>query len=80
MAITDWTVVVARDDAPDDDFSRALLEARVGVAPLRLMRTKRLDVDVKGEFDVVAYASRAAVEPAGPAPITTRSNSDMKPC
>lgn len=63
--ISDWTVIVARDDAPDDDFSRALLEQRVGVAPLRLMRTQRIDAAIDGEFDVVAYCSRAAADAVG---------------
>jgi uroporphyrinogen-III synthase len=65
VSLDRWTVVVARDDAPDDEFSQALLAARVGVVPLRLMRTERLDVEIDGEFDVVAYCSKNAVDATG---------------
>jgi uroporphyrinogen-III synthase len=71
MSIERLTVIVAKDDAPDDDFSRALLDARVGVAPLRLMRIVRKDVDVDalikahGPFDIVAFTSKNAVDAIG---------------
>lgn len=68
MRREDWTVIVTRDDAPDDEFSVALLEAHVGVVPLRLMRTQRIDVpegSLKGPFDVVAFCSKNAVDAIG---------------
>lgn len=71
MRQEDWNVVVARDDAPDDEFSAALLARHVGVVPLRLMRTQRIDVpegSLGGDgarFDVVAFCSKAAVDAIG---------------
>ncbi|MDP2345220.1 MAG: uroporphyrinogen-III synthase [Deltaproteobacteria bacterium] len=58
-----WTVIVARDDAPDDDVSLALLGAGARVVPLRLMRMEAIPfVLPAGPFDVTAFASRNAVD------------------
>lgn len=62
-----WSVIVARDDAPDDDISVALLQAGARVVPLRLMRIEPLAFSLPaGPFDVVAFASRSAVDAVAP--------------
>ncbi len=63
-------VVVVRDEAPDDDISRAIVDAGGVVAPLRLMRiappqdASALDDAIANiaRYDVVAFTSRHAVD------------------
>ncbi len=63
-------VVVVRDEAPDDDISRAIVDAGGVVAPLRLMRIAppqdvgALDDAIANiaRYDVVAFTSRHAVD------------------
>ncbi len=63
MSLAGWTVIVARDDAPDDDLSLALIADGAEVVPLRLMRMEPLAFSLPtGPFDVVAFASRHAVD------------------
>jgi hydroxymethylbilane synthase len=69
-ALSGATVVVARDDAPDDNISLALSAQGADVVPLRLMRLDEpadgsgLEAAVRdlAQFDVLCFTSRAAVE------------------
>ena len=57
------TVIVARDDAPDDDVSCAIAAAGAVVLPLPLMKIEAdIDIDVAVDgYDIVAFTSRHAV-------------------
>jgi uroporphyrinogen-III synthase len=66
------SVVVARDESPDDSISQALLAAGAHVLPLRLMQVcapkdgAPLEKSLRnlGDYDVVAFTSPHAVEHA----------------
>jgi hydroxymethylbilane synthase len=69
-ALAEWTCLVARDEAPDDSLSLALSAQGANVRGLPLMKLDAPEdpsglervVRGLGEYDVVAFTSRAAVE------------------
>lgn len=69
-SLSDFLVVVARDDAPDDRFSRHFASRGAQVVGLPLMTKEALDpspaldaaLKALYEFDCVAFASPAAVD------------------
>lgn len=72
------TVIVARDDAPDDDISHAAQAAGALVVPLPLMTIVPAGADaiaaarsMLAEADVVVFTSRHAVDAVGRAPLRT---------